>query len=232
MEPKNFIEPKPGFLEEVQELCRKNGSLLIFDEICIGWHIGLGGAQKKLGITPDMSTFGKAMGNGFPISVVVGKAEIMRLFEEIFVSFTFAGEVSAMAASMEVIRRLETQPITQVMGEKGDKLISEIKKIASSVGLENQIVPFGIPQWSLVKFFDPEGVESLALKSLFQQEFLKRGILTLGTHNLNATFSNDDLTYTIKAYSEVLPILAEAINNNSVDKLIEGEKIQAIFKVR
>ena len=103
MEPTNFVEPAPGFLESVRELAHKHGALLIFDEICSGFHLGLGGAQKLYGVTPDLACFGKAMGNGFPISCVVGRADVMRLFDEIFFSFTFAGEVASMAAAMKVL---------------------------------------------------------------------------------------------------------------------------------
>ena len=82
--------------------------MLIFDEICSGFHFGLGGAQKKFRVTPDMACFGKAMGNGFPISCIVGSADVMQVFEDIFFSFTFAGEVASMAAAMQVLDVLET----------------------------------------------------------------------------------------------------------------------------
>ncbi len=103
MEPVNFWPPADGFLEGVKSLAHEHGAALIFDEICSGFHFGLGGAQKRFGVTPDMACFGKAMGNGFPISSIVGKAEVMRVFEDIFFSFTFGGEVASMAAAMKVL---------------------------------------------------------------------------------------------------------------------------------
>ena len=107
MEPVNFWPPAAGFLEGVRELAHEHGALLIFDEICSGFHFGLGGAQKKFGVTPDLACFGKAMGNGFPISCVVGRADVMKVFEDIFFSFTFGGEVASMAAAMKVLDVLE-----------------------------------------------------------------------------------------------------------------------------
>src|SRR5206468_1722534 len=107
MEPINFFDPAPGFLEGVKDLARKHGAILIFDEICSGFHLGLGGAQKLLGVTPDLACFGKAMGNGFPIACVVGRTDVMRTFDEIFYSFTFAGEVASLAATMKVLDILE-----------------------------------------------------------------------------------------------------------------------------
>jgi glutamate-1-semialdehyde 2,1-aminomutase len=85
--------------------------VLIFDEICSGFHFGLGGAQKKFGVTPDLACFGKAMGNGLPISCVVGSADVMKVFEDIFFSFTFGGEVASMAAAMKVLDVLEGPPM-------------------------------------------------------------------------------------------------------------------------
>jgi glutamate-1-semialdehyde 2,1-aminomutase len=108
MEPVNFWPPATGFLEGAKKLAHEHGALLIFDEICSGFHFGLGGAQKRFGVTPDMACFGKAMGNGFPIACVVGKADVMKVFEDIFFSFTFGGEVASMAAAMKVLDVLET----------------------------------------------------------------------------------------------------------------------------
>jgi glutamate-1-semialdehyde aminotransferase len=232
MEPTNFTAPAPGFLEGVRELATRYGAVLVFDEICTGFHLGLGGAQKLFGVTPDLACFGKAMGNGFPISVVVGRGDMMKIFEDIFVSFTFAGEVSAMAASRAVIHRLETQPIIQEMGRRGAIIQDVVRSCAVANGVEKNIVNFGQPQWSITKFFDREGAESVALKSLFQQEFIKRGILTLGTHNLNATFSDSDTDHIVQAYRQVIPILAEAVRANDAASRLEGSMIEVIFKVR
>lgn len=232
MEPTNFIEPAPGFLEGVRELTHRFGALLIFDEICSGFHFGLGGAQKLFGVTPDLACFGKAMGNGFPISAVVGSSEIMPIFEDIFVSFTFAGEVSAMAASLEVIARLEKEPIITQMAQCGLTIQAAIRRLARELGIEQNVINLGRPQWSITKFYDRSGAESIALKSLFQQEFIKRGILTLGTHNLNATISEADTQRIVGTYHEVMPILAEAIERDDAVSRLEGSMIEVIFRVR
>src|SRR5579862_2657486 len=87
MEPYNFVTPDEGYLQAVKDVAHHHGAVLIFDEICTGFHYGLGGAQKKFGVTPDLATFGKAMGNGYAISCIVGRRDIMRIFDDIFVSF-------------------------------------------------------------------------------------------------------------------------------------------------
>ncbi len=232
MEPTNFTAPAPGFLEGVRALATRHKAVLVFDEICTGFHLGLGGAQKLFGVTPDLACFGKAMGNGFPISVVVGRGDVMQIFEDIFVSFTFAGEVSAMAASLEVIQRLETEPIINEMARRGARIQDTVRTCAAANGIESNVANLGMPQWSITKFLDRRGAESIELKSLFQQEFIKRGILTLGTHNLNATLSDLDTTHIVTAYEEVLPIVADAIQANDAASRLEGSMIQVIFKVR
>src|SRR2546422_4445450 len=92
MEPVIFQEPAPGFLEGVRDLTHRHGALLVFDEIVTGFRFGLGGAQEYFGVTPDLACFGKGMANGLPISAIVGRADVMKLFEEVFFSFTFGGE--------------------------------------------------------------------------------------------------------------------------------------------
>ncbi len=119
MEPVGIIEPKGRFLEEVKELTHKNGALLIFDEIITGFRLSLGGAQEYVDVIPDLACFGKAMANGMPISVVVGKKEIMEIFDEIFFSFTFGGEVLSITAAITTIRELSPKDvIAHLMGTR------------------------------------------------------------------------------------------------------------------
>ena len=86
MEPVNFEWPDADYLNEVKKLAHEHGALLIFDEICSGFHFGLGGAQKLFNVIPDLATFGKAMGNGWPISCIAGRADIMSVFEDAFLA--------------------------------------------------------------------------------------------------------------------------------------------------
>ena len=135
MEPVNFWPPAAGFLEGVKKLAHEHGALLIFDEICSGFHFGLGGAQKRFGVTPDMACFGKAMGNGFPISCVVGRADVMKVFEDIFFSFTFGGEVASMAAAMKVLDVLETTDALARMDANGRVLQEGLNALAKEAGI-------------------------------------------------------------------------------------------------
>ncbi len=232
MEPFNFVEPAAGFLQGVKDLAHKHGAVLIFDEICVGFHLGLGGAQKIFGVTPDLACFGKAMGNGFPIACVVGRADIMQIFEEIFYSFTFAGEVASMAAAMKVLDILEhTDALARIEGN-GRTLQQGLECLAQEAGLAGRIGTVGRPQWSLVKFRNPDGSDSGVLKNLFQQEAVKRGILLLATHNMTVAHDTAAIEQTLQVYAEVMKTLAGWLSAPHPERFLEGAMAQPVFKVR
>jgi glutamate-1-semialdehyde aminotransferase/spore coat polysaccharide biosynthesis protein SpsF (cytidylyltransferase family)/predicted dehydrogenase len=232
MEPVNFSPPAPGFLEDVRDLAHQNGALLIFDEICTGFHFGLGGVQKKFRVTPDLACFGKAMGNGFPISCVVGKADVMKVFEDIFFSFTFAGEVSSMAAAMKVLDVLETTDALARMDANGRILQEGLNTLAKEAGLQDRIQCVGYPVWSLIRFFDAEGNDSLLVRSLFAQECVKRGVLLLATHNVTTAHDPLAIEHTLRVYADVCKTLAQWLNEKHPEQYLEGAAIQPVFKVR
>ncbi len=232
MEPVNFVEPARGFLEGVKNLAQRHGALLIFDEICSGFHFGLGGAQKLFGVTPDLACFGKAMGNGFPISCVVGRADVMRTFDDIFYSFTFAGEVASMAAGMKVLDILEQTDALARMESNGRTLQDGINAMGKEAGLGSRIKAVGRPQWSLLKFFDEKGIDSPLVKNLFQQEAVKRGVLLLATHNMTAAHDTTAIHQTLEIYAEVLKTLAGWLRDSDPARFLEGPMSQPVFRVR
>lgn len=232
MEPVNFWPPATGFLEGVRDLTHEHGALLIFDEICSGFHFGLGGAQKKFGVTPDLACFGKAMGNGFPISCVVGRAAVMNVFEEIFFSFTFGGEVASMAAAMKVLDILETTDALARMDANGRLLQEGLNVLAKDAGLEDRIKCIGYPSWSLIKFLDADGKDSFLVRSLFAQECVKRGVLLLATHNMTAAHDPLAIEQTFKIYAEVCKTIAKWLSDESPGRFLEGKIIEPVFRVR
>ena len=232
MEPVNFWPPAAGFLEGVKELAHKHGALLIFDEICSGFHFGLGGAQKKFGVIPDLACFGKAMGNGFPIACVVGRADVMRVFEDIFFSFTFGGEVAAMAAAMKVLDILEGTDALARMDVNGRLLQEGLNVLAKEAGLKDRIKCIGYPFWSLIKFLDADGKDSFLVRSLFTQECVKRGVLLLVTHNMTAAHDPVAIEQTLRVYAEVCKTVAKWLSESRPEEHLEGEMIQPVFKVR
>ncbi len=232
LEPVNFVEPMSSFLQGVKDRARAHGALLIFDEICSGFHFGLGGAQKLFGVTPDLACFGKAMGNGFPIACVLGRADVMRIFSEIFYSFTFAGEVASMAAAMKVLDILENTDALLRIEANGRTLQDGLNAMVKEAGLGSRIKAIGRAQWSLLKFIDESGGDSPLLKNLFQQEAIKRGVLLLATHNMTAAHDGPAIHQTLEAYAEVLKTLGDWLQLPDPSRFLEGPMSQPVFRVR
>jgi glutamate-1-semialdehyde 2,1-aminomutase/spore coat polysaccharide biosynthesis protein SpsF len=210
MEPANFVWPEPGYLEKVKEITHRHGALLIFDEICSGFHFGLGGAQKLFGVTPDLATFGKAMGNGWPISCIVGRREVMKIFEDAFVSFTFAGDVSAMAAAMKVLDILETGDAYARMTAAGTKLFDGAKVMAAAEGLDDIFRLKGHQHWPLFSFVDDKGVDDPATRALWVQEVTRRGVLILTTFNVCAALDESSTAKVLSAFAHAFKRVAKA----------------------
>src|SRR5512133_1882344 len=135
MEVERLEIPKDNFLQKVKQICHDNGALLIFDEIITGFRWHLGGAQKCYGIVPDLSTFGKAMGNGFSIAALVGKKEIMELGglyhnkERVFLlSTTFGAETHSLAAALATMKIYECEPVIEHLYRQGERLTQGINQ--------------------------------------------------------------------------------------------------------
>ena len=230
MEPVGVIEPEQGFLERIRELTRCEGALLIFDEIITGFRLALGGAQEYFGVIPDLACFGKAMGNGYPISAVVGSRDIMQLFDEVFFSFTFGGETVSLAAALATISEMRKKNVISHLWEQGQKLKDGYNVLAREFGVDRYTECIGLPPRTVVTFKDETGSESLVLKSLFQQECLKRGVLFSGGHNVCYSHSNADIDHTLRAYRAATEIMAEAIRSGDPLQRLEGKPVQAVFR--
>ncbi len=179
---------------------------------------------------PDLACFGKAMGNGFPIAAIVGRKDIMRLFENVFYSFTFGGEIVSIAASLATIRELQVKNVIPYIWEQGRKIKDGYNVLSRELGLDKHTECIGLPPRTVITFKDRKGDNDLLLKSLFQQECLRRGILFTGGHNVCFSHSNKDIEYTLRVYSTVLKIIQEAVKKNRVRKLIKGEPVKPVFR--
>jgi glutamate-1-semialdehyde 2,1-aminomutase len=142
------LMPRPGFLEGLRELATAHGATLIFDEVITGFRHHLGGYQAIAGVTPDLTTFAKAMANGFPIAAVCGKAEIMDRYKtrpggDTYFSGTFNGNAASCAAALATIEILEREPVHQRLFELGDRLRAGLREIHERVGVPAVVVGFG-----------------------------------------------------------------------------------------
>ncbi|MFY7888126.1 MAG: aminotransferase class III-fold pyridoxal phosphate-dependent enzyme [Spirosomataceae bacterium] len=230
LEPFIFEAPKAGFLQELAEACRENGTLLIFDEMWTGFRIAVGGAQEYFDVKADLAVFSKACANGMPIAFLTGRADVMELFNsEVFSYTTFGGEALSLAACKATIEELRAKNVPQYLDEKGALLKNGYNDLAKELGLENYTKCIGYNCRSMVTF-TPEAGNGLELKTLMQQEMIKRGILWAGFHNMCFSHSDEDITYTLSAYRDVLPIIKRAIESQNIKSFIKGEILEAVFR--
>ena len=230
MEPFGVEEPVDDFLQKVREAADREGAILVYDEVITGFRLAMGGAQEHFGVVPDLACFGKAMGNGFPISAVVGRRDIMALFDEVFFSSTFGGEAVSLAAAVATINEMRKENMIAHLWSQGRKLQDGYNVLARELGVEGDTGCIGLPPRTVLTFKDGDGQDSLALKSLFQQECLKRGLLTGGYHNLCYSHSDRDIDYTLRVYRTVLEILSQAIREGDVRERLEGEPLEPVFR--
>ena len=231
MEPMTVAFPAAGYLEGVKELTHKHGALLIFDETITGFRFANGGAQELFGVEPDMATFGKGMANGFPISAVVGHAEIMREMEEVFFSFTFGGETLSLAAALATAEKIQREPVVERLQALGTKIQEGLQRRIEQYECQGFLQVGGHPAWSFLIFKDCTPYSSWQIKTLYLQEMFDRGILTLGTHNLSYAHSEQDVQVLLAAYDEVLPILREALRGK-LELALLCKPLEPLFKVR
>ena len=229
LEPFVFEESRSGFLKEVQEICIKNGTLLIFDEMWTGFRIALGGAQEYFGVTPDLACFSKAVANGMPISVITGRRDVMQLFDKsVFFFTTFGGEALSLAASLATIKTIEKNKVPKYLSKQGKKLKDGYNKIVQNLGIEfSKCIGYNC---RTMITFDAKAGNPLEIKSLLQQEMIKRGILWGGFHNMCFSHSNKDIQYTLKAYKDALPIVQKAVEEKNVKKYLKGIPVEPVFR--
>ncbi|MEO8666055.1 MAG: aminotransferase class III-fold pyridoxal phosphate-dependent enzyme [Ignavibacteria bacterium] len=229
LEPFVFEEEKDNFLKKVHEVCKKNGTLLIFDEMWTGFRIAVGGAQEYFGVTPDLACYSKAIANGMPISVITGREDVMGLFDKhVFFFTTFGGEALSMAAAMATIDVIQSKNVPDHLSAQGQKLKDGYNKIVND--LEMNYTKCSGYNCRTIITFDPIAGNPLEMKSLVQQEMIKRGILWGGFHNMCYSHSDEDIDYTLKAYMDVLPVLKKAVNEKNISAYLKGEPIEPVFR--
>ncbi len=232
LEPCGFSLPKDGFLEAVKELTAKNGAVLIFDEIVTGFRLANGGAQEYFKVTPDLATFGKGLANGYPVSAIAGRADIMRLMEEIFFSCTFGGEMLSLAAAHATLTKLQKNPILKTTWSRGEKLHAGIKNLIEANQLQDILGFGGVPVWSFLQFKDFAPYTQWQYKTLYLQEILERGIFGFGSHNLSYSHSEKDIQKTLDVYQEVFSLMKESSKKQDLEKRLRCKPIEPLFKIR
>lgn len=229
LEPYVFEAPKDNFLQKLRDVCTKNGTLLVFDEMWSGFRISIGGAQEYFGVKADLACFSKAVANGMPLSVLTGKKEIMSVLEkDVFFFNTFGGEALSLAAAKATINEMIEKNVPAQLAKQGNKLKVGYNKISEELGMDyTKCSGFDC---RTIMTFDASAANPLKMKSLVQQEMIKRGILWAGFHNISFSHTDEDIEYTLKVYKEVLPILKKAVEEKNVIGYLRGEPVEPVFR--
>jgi len=232
MEPMNVAEPQDDFLAKCRDLAHQHGALFVFDEVISGFRFHIGGAQTMYGVTPDLAAFGKSMGNGYPISALVGKAEYMKEMEEVFLSGTFGGEALSLTASIATIRKMQREPVHETIAKTGEVVRQNADRLIEKHGLGHCLSTSGHPTWTFLNFKDTPEATLWEIKTLYLQEVLALGILTLGTHNISYSHTPDDVSKLAAAQDFAFGRIREAFDSPRFLDYLAGPALVPLFRVR
>ncbi|MFJ7356890.1 glutamate-1-semialdehyde 2,1-aminomutase [Phyllobacterium sp. NPDC097923] len=236
LEPSRSDGPAQPFLNDLMELCHENGALLILDEMITGFRWHAGGAQKLFGIEPDLSCFGKALGNGFSVSALAGKREFMNLggITQVFkprvflLSTTHGAETHALAAAIATMRIYQNEPVIEHLYAQGQRLRSGVQQSIARHDLTGYVSVTGANCCLAYATLDTERLPSQAFRTLFLQETIRRGIL-MPSLVVSYAHTKEDVDRTIDAIDGALGVYKKALQHG-VDKYLVGRASQPVFR--
>lgn len=232
LEPMNTTWPADGFLQGVVDLAHEHGAYAVFDEVITGFRFAEGGAQELFGVTPDLACFGKGLANGFPLSAVAGRADLMHEFEEVFFSFTMGGETLSLAAAKATLHKIRSHGVIAWVKQIGERIEQGVKALIAKHGCEGFLGYAGHPSWSFLTIADTENASSFEIKTLWLQEILERGIVSVGTHNVTYAHSEADVDKLLAAYDEIFPLLRTSVEERAIRQYLRCEPLVPLFRVR
>jgi glutamate-1-semialdehyde aminotransferase len=204
--------------------------LLVFDEMWTGFRLALGGAQELFGVRADLACFSKAVANGMPLSILTGRRDVLSLLDrDVFFFTTFGGEALSLAAAKATIGEIRAKDVPAHLARLGRRLKDGYNAIARERGIERVTACVGFDCRTMVTF-DASAGNPLELKSLVQQELIRRGILWQGFHNLSFSHTHADVEQALDAYRDVLTILAGAIERGDVHRRLLGAPVEPVFR--
>jgi glutamate-1-semialdehyde 2,1-aminomutase/spore coat polysaccharide biosynthesis protein SpsF len=230
LEPVAADEPDEGFLEGVIERAHAAGALAVFDEIITGFRVAPGGAQERYGVVPDLAAFGKALGNGMPISALVGREEYMDRLEDVFFSGTHGSEALSLAAANAVLDEL-TPELYESLFARGERLRTGVQEGIAEAGVGELVTIGGAAPRTVTIVREPENSDGrLLARSIVQQELLKRGVLFNGSNFISAAHTDEDIDHAVEAYREAFAVLAYAMEAGDLAAALEGQPVQPAFR--
>ena len=235
MEPEKGDEPRDNFLHKVRDICHRNGTVFILDEMITGfrWHVG--GGQGYHGVTADLSTFGKALGNGFSVSALTGRADIMRLGgldhdrERVFLlSLTHGAETHSLAAALEVMRIYQNEPVIDTLWRQGKRLHEGLERVIAARGVKDYFKISGKPCCLTYGTLDANRKPSQEFRTLFLQEIIRRGILAPSLI-VSYAHSDADIDRTVEAVDGALATYSRALEDG-VEKHLVGKSVKPVWR--
>lgn len=236
MEAATSEEPKPGFLEGVKKLCHQHGAVLIFDEMITGFRWHLKGAQTLYGVTPDLSCFGKGLGNGFSVSALCGKKEIMERGgllhskERVFLlSQTHGGETHALAAAIATVREVQEKDVIAHVWKMGRLLKEGFNQRAAEHRISDHCSMTGYDCSPVMTLKDLHGDQPLTLRTLFLQEMINKKIII---PYIAPSFSHTEkeIDATLAAVDDALRTCAAALAEKNVRANVKGAICKPVFR--
>jgi glutamate-1-semialdehyde 2,1-aminomutase len=233
-----LAEPAPGFLEGLRKLADQEGFVLVFDEMITGMRWSPHGAQHVYGVLPDLSTWGKALGNGFPLSALAGRRDLMELgglrtdASRVFLMSTTHGpETASMAAYLAVEQAYRSWDVVGTMERQGRKLADGVSAEVAEAGLAGYVEVLGRPSCLVFATRDAERHPSQAFRTLFLQELLRHGVLAQ-SFVISAAHGDAELDTTVQAVRRALPVYRRALEQGSTDGLLQGRPVAPALRER
>jgi glutamate-1-semialdehyde 2,1-aminomutase len=235
LEPATVVEPQAGFLAGLRRLCDEHGALLIFDEMITGFRWHMAGAQHVYGVRPDLAAFGKAIGNGFAISALVGPRTLLGLGgirddrERVFtLSTTHGAEVHALAALLAVIDTYQAESVIDRLDERGRRLADGAAQAIDRHRLGHAFQLLGRPSNLVFSTLDREGNRSQPMRTLVLQELISRGVLG-PSFVVSAALSDEDIDRTVSALDETLGVYERALEDGT-ERYLRGRPVKPVFR--
>lgn len=228
-------EPANGFLHKVQDLCRRHGTVFVLDEMITGFRWANGGAQAVYGLDPDLSAFGKAMGNGFSVSALVGRRELMELGglrtrkpRVFLLSTTHGAETHCLAAAIATMRIYQSEDVIGTLQRAGERLRDGIEAAIQRNGVGDRFSVAGRPCNLLYATRDADGNPSQSFRTLFLQETIRRGVLA-PSFIVSYAHTEEAIDHTIDAVDHALAVYRRALEDG-IGRYLSGPPVKPVYR--
>jgi glutamate-1-semialdehyde 2,1-aminomutase len=235
LEPARTDEPQAGYLQRLRDLAHRHGALFVLDETITGFRWAIAGGQEVFDVTPDLAAFGKALGNGFAVSALTGRRDIMELGglrharERVFLlSTTHGAETHALAAALAVVETYRREDVIGTLARQGERLARGVAEAVRAHGLERHLTLAGRSCALLYGTRGPDGQPSQAFRTLFLQELIRRGVLA-PSFIVSFAHTDADIDRTVDAVAEACGVYRRALDEG-VERWLEGPSVRPVYR--